>query len=154
MFGSRRFLAYTREQLQSPLAAADALAQHLTRQVTGQYVLAQHPAGAQLANQRKHRSDQERVEPNPEKHPTAQQVEIGAMKAGDKTDHLGDIRGCKSVNGAGDVGPGDEHDDKPEQELGVVEMLSPPVEEMPQRRLPVAGDQQDQLSDWVEFLPG
>jgi hypothetical protein len=39
MFGSRRFLAYTREQLQSPLPAANALAQHLTRQVTGQYVL-------------------------------------------------------------------------------------------------------------------
>ena len=45
MFGSRRFLAYTREQLQGPLAAANALAQDLTRQWTGQYVLAQHPAG-------------------------------------------------------------------------------------------------------------
>jgi hypothetical protein len=29
MFGSRRVLACTREQLQSPLPAADALAQHL-----------------------------------------------------------------------------------------------------------------------------
>ena len=83
----------------------------------------------------KTRSDQKRVEPNPEKHPAAQQVEIGAMKAAHEARDLRGAYRDRCEHSAGDVRAGHERDDEPEKEPAGFQMLGPSAGEMPQPKL-------------------
>ena len=84
MFGQRRALPQRIEQHLGFLAIAQAVAEHLMGEVTGQGLLTQYAAGKDQIEQSKRATEQKHIQPDPDNQPIAEQAHVLTMEMADE----------------------------------------------------------------------